>query len=149
MALVVLSCLLWCGRCSLQGKGEAPWKIDVRKREVPERDDTARWAEPDLAIIIITTTMTTTPISIRKPHFFFPLLATTGSPSLPQLRRKFIEDSHQSHFSSSDLSEAIFFPGFCRLSESTVYFPNVFSTIGDDGIRQCPSDVAKIHRGNS
>ena len=59
------------------------------------------------------------------PNILLPLLATTGSASIAQYRRKFIEEIAKSHFSCSDLIEANFFPGFCRLSESTVYFPNV------------------------
>ena len=60
--------------------------------------------------------------AVYFPNVLLPLLATTGSARWPQMRTFFLEFFAFMYCFWYTLKQ---FHGFCRLSESTVYFPNV------------------------
>ena len=107
-------------------------------------------------------------IYIRKPYVFSPLLATTGAASIPHMRRfslQFCDFLYQNEellkifhinprcfrfLTKMQNTMHLFLFFFITKMKNKIHHPHdyddythrIFPTIGDDGIRQVPSDAA-------
>jgi len=88
---------------------------------------------------------------IRKHYVFVsPLLATRGAASVPQMRRVSFEFCDFEYLFTARRKCATVIQrvwrSMCKSTHSHEQMLCLFSTIGDDGSRQCPSDAASFVR---